>query len=284
MVALCKRYCVQAILALAFIYPFWVTFNGNFIVLFVFQLIGVNEDTRPEIYLLNFAVLVVCAVGLFHALFWRLVVSVKQTKHQKALVKAIDYVWYSMGVVLLLLLLNQMQLVLMQDWENDLRSEENRYWNLRTEYRPKAIGACDVVLRSEYDPTQSEEQYSYEREDHQFMRAFCTGITTRDRSLTESEWCTSGGRSFYPSNSATFWTVEGRPEEVTSAYNTIDSFCTFVLETKRKREKIEDYETVIGVLSKYPRRESDPFLYFYFALVLGLRITKVTIDVAQSYR
>lgn len=194
------------------------------------------------------------------------------------LIKGIDYVWYISAVFFTLVLINQIQLSLTQDAYERIRSERQRFFDLAQEFLPRATNACETLSSVSYEPDETD------AEDIAWATGLCDGLVGRGEDYRLDEFCSASDRSFYPSNDPDFWNRDRRPNEITSALNTLAVLCTGVLQPIRLRDDVDEHREVIDFLRRFPNRESDPFIYFYFTLVLGLRISKVTFDVAQAVR
>jgi len=273
-----RSFSIQALLSLALLYPFYLTFDRILISEEIRRVLGYDPMTFPAVFGLNFSILLIVATVWAHVLFFRTIFTKNPPKLGLILVKSIDYVWYVSGVFFTLVLINQIQLSLTQDAYDQLKYERQRFFELAQEFLPKASIACERLSATDYEPDEED------AEDIAWANGLCDGLVIRGEDYRLDEFCIASGRWFNPSNDPDFWDRDRRPTEITSALNTLGVLCTSVLEPIRTRDDVDEYREVIGFLRQFPNRDSDPFIYFYFTLVLGLRISKVTFDVAQAAR
>lgn len=281
-------FAVQTIAFLTISYALYLTINEDFVLREVVgaQTLSWFETDFPFPFVANFVLVLVLATITSHILFARTLIAPKRAlsipKHGKALIKAIDYVWYLSAAIFALLIVHDLQRDLIEtalEWHDSEIDRLDAYG--QRDFSEEEF-ACKLITKDN-----SRLIDGFLVEELGWTSKVCNEhiLSVRDRALYYAlETCKESQLSFYPSEDAGVHVSERVPEEIESALNVIYSFCYPFVRTADIQDDRSEFAAIKKKMDFIPEPTELLWLRFLFAFAIGLKLTKTTSDVIDALK
>lgn len=243
------------------------------------------ENLGPNFFVNMLLVHIISAVILWHIVFWPIIAGSSSSKFLRTLSKATDYFWYSIGALVVVLIFHDYQIKTAAEARRFSEMEANRLQAEWAPQLPKTKEACTYIKSYE----------NKSRDGVEWAMMVCNQhITDDDLDMGGiSDTCQKGedGGDFYPSNDSRFSSLEGEARQMWKSLQQIHYHCFIHVHFDRMKQAAQMQSDARANLARLPTFEGsmpDPrLLMFYmafFALAIGAKLSKTTVDVTTEWR
>lgn len=264
---------------LIFALAFWRSINSDVLLLDISELFGIDASRIDLLYIYNFLLLVFIATVFFHLMFRKVIFSNTPRSVSAALIKSIDYVWYTSAIGFAALIVSDIQLNQQLLWRDVFTDTGTSNSALGERLLSSIRDDCAALQQPIAAETLAIRQEAF------LVEEFCSEALAAP-SFDEitcnppSEWIFRNWHLPYQESIPEL----GLEPSAAEAHFNIASLC--VLSNSRLLGDAQESSVAdrIRELSGVPSRNRDLFVSLLFAFVLGLRLSKVTFDVVQALK